>query len=89
MGVGCGLVMGALPWVYALPMADRVLFGLGDEDAVTAAHVRWSDGSEETFPLAGEPVDRYRVLVRGTVPSANGTRPPASRHSSDGPIAAT
>jgi hypothetical protein len=46
----------------------RVLVGLGDETAVRAAQVRWADGTLETFPLAGRPVDRYVELVRGTAP---------------------
>jgi hypothetical protein len=48
----------------------RVLAGLGGETAVRAAHVRWSDGTEESFPLAGRPVDRYVELVRGTAAKA-------------------
>ncbi len=50
---------------YLAAHDPRVLFGLGKDGEAVAAVVRWSGGDEERFELAGEPVDRYVVLVRG------------------------
>lgn len=55
---------------YLAAHDPRVLFGLGGETKLRAAHVRWGDGVEETFPLADTPADRYLTLRRGTSGSA-------------------
>jgi hypothetical protein len=42
----------------------RAHFGLGEEMAVEAVEVRWSDGTREAFP--GGPADRLITLAKGT-----------------------
>jgi hypothetical protein len=49
---------------YASSNDPRVHFGLGSAATVESIHVRWPDGTEETFPSG--PVDRYIVVRQGT-----------------------
>ena len=49
---------------YLSSSDPRVLFALAQSGTVTALHVRWPDGANESFdPL---PADRYHVIVRGS-----------------------
>ncbi len=48
---------------YVSSHDPRVHFGLGDVDQIDSVHVRWPDGSEETF--AGGEADRHLVLSYG------------------------
>jgi hypothetical protein len=52
---------------YASSHDPRVHVGLGAVAAVDAIHVRWPDGTEETFP--GGPANRYLVLRQGSTDS--------------------
>lgn len=48
---------------YASSNDPRVLFGLGESDAMDETRIRWPDGVEETFGSLG--LRRYHTLRRG------------------------